>query len=101
MGESAGRAARLNATLLPERGGRIESRRRLSNCGQASSPIRYQGFSLAFSPDSPTAEDHTELGFDERYVVESKDRYLEERFYFDEWDKGLSQQALTRHVSHL
>ncbi|MEW4526469.1 sulfatase-like hydrolase/transferase [Maioricimonas sp. JC845] len=32
---------------------------------------------------------HTPLGFHERYVVENKDRYLEERWYFDEWDKAL------------
>ena len=32
---------------------------------------------------------HTPLGFHERYVVENKDRYLEERYYFDEWDKAL------------
>ena len=32
----------------------------------------------------------TELGFDERYVVENKDRYLEGRYYFDEWDKALA-----------
>ncbi|MCG6154924.1 sulfatase family protein [Rubinisphaera margarita] len=31
----------------------------------------------------------TPLGFHERYVVENKDRYLEERFYFDEWDKAV------------
>ena len=31
----------------------------------------------------------TPLGFHERFVVENKDRYLEERFYFDEWDKAL------------
>ncbi len=29
------------------------------------------------------------LGFHERYVVENKDRYLEGRYYFDEWDKAL------------
>ncbi|MBH53961.1 MAG: arylsulfatase [Opitutaceae bacterium] len=32
---------------------------------------------------------HTPNGFHERYVVENKDRYLEERYYFDEWDKAL------------
>ncbi|MFG0335242.1 MAG: sulfatase [Maioricimonas sp. JB049] len=32
---------------------------------------------------------HTPLGFHERYVVENKDRYLEERWFFDEWDKAL------------
>ena len=36
---------------------------------------------------------HTPLGFHERYVVENKDRYLEERYYFDEWDKALKPAA--------
>lgn len=38
----------------------------------------------------------TPLGFDERYVVENKDRYLEERWYFDEWDKGLRARGLVK-----
>lgn len=36
------------------------------------------------------------LGFHERYVVENKDRYLEERWYFDEWDKGLRARGLVK-----
>ena len=39
---------------------------------------------------------HTPLGFHERYVVENKDRYLEERFYFDEWDKALKARGLVK-----
>lgn len=39
---------------------------------------------------------HTPLGFHERYVVENKDRYLEERWYFDEWDKGLRARGLVK-----
>jgi arylsulfatase A-like enzyme len=39
---------------------------------------------------------HTPLGFDERYVVENKDRYLEERYYFDEWDKALKARGLVK-----
>ncbi|MGN6672805.1 MAG: sulfatase family protein, partial [Thermomicrobiales bacterium] len=35
-------------------------------------------------------------GFHERYVVENKDRYLGERFYFDEWDKGLRARGLVK-----
>ena len=35
----------------------------------------------------------TPLGFDERYVVENKDRYLEGRYYFDEWDKALKARG--------
>ncbi len=39
---------------------------------------------------------HTPLGFHERYVVENKDRFLEERWYFDEWDKGLRARGLVK-----
>ena len=39
---------------------------------------------------------HTPLGFHERYVVENKDRYLEERWYFDEWDKALKARGLIK-----
>ncbi len=39
---------------------------------------------------------HTPLGFHERYVVENKDRYLEERWYFDEWDKALRTRGLVK-----
>ena len=38
----------------------------------------------------------TPLGFHERYVVENKDRYLEERYYFDEWDKALRARGLVK-----
>ena len=38
----------------------------------------------------------TPLGFDERYVVENKDRYLEGRYYFDEWDKALRFRGLVK-----
>ena len=38
----------------------------------------------------------TPLGFDERYVVENKDRYLEGRYYFDEWDKALRFRGLIK-----
>jgi arylsulfatase len=38
----------------------------------------------------------TPLGFHERYVVENKDRYLENRYYFDEWDKALGAQGLVK-----
>eukprot|EP00913_Durusdinium_trenchii_P008809 g8275.t1 len=39
---------------------------------------------------------HSPLGFEERYVVENKDRYLEERYYFDEWDKALRARGLVK-----
>ena len=38
----------------------------------------------------------TPMGFHERYVVENKDRYLEGRYYFDEWDKGLAARGLVK-----
>ncbi len=36
------------------------------------------------------------VGFDERYVVENKDRYLEGRYYFDEWDLALRYRGLVK-----
>ena len=44
---------------------------------------------------------HTPLGFEERYVVENKDRYLEERYYFDEWDKALRARGLIKQQREL
>lgn len=38
----------------------------------------------------------TELGFQERFVVENKDRYLEGRYFFDEWDKALRYRGLVK-----
>lgn len=38
----------------------------------------------------------TELGFHERFVVENKDRYLEGRYYFDEWDRALRFRGLVK-----
>lgn len=35
-------------------------------------------------------------GFHERYVVENKDRYLEGRYFFDEWDKALHARGLPK-----
>ena len=43
----------------------------------------------------------TPLGFHERYVVENKDRYLEERYYFDEWDKALRARGLVKQQREL
>jgi len=43
----------------------------------------------------------TSLGFDERYVVENKDRYLEGRYYFDEWDKALRARGLIKQQREL
>ncbi len=38
----------------------------------------------------------TPCGFNERYVVENKDRYLEGRYFFDEWDKALAARGLVK-----
>ena len=43
----------------------------------------------------------TPLGFHERYVVENKDRYLEGRYYFDEWDKALQARGLVKQQREL
>jgi len=43
----------------------------------------------------------TPLGFHERYVVENKDRYLEGRWFFDEWDKGLRARGLVKQQREL
>jgi len=43
----------------------------------------------------------TPLGFHERYVVENKDRYLEGRYFFDEWDKGLRARGLVKQQREL
>jgi len=43
----------------------------------------------------------TDAGFDERYVVENKDRYLEGRYYFDEWDKALRFRGLVKQQREL
>jgi len=38
----------------------------------------------------------TPCGFHERYVVENKDRFLEGRYFFDEWDKALAARGLVK-----
>ncbi len=43
----------------------------------------------------------TEMGFDQRYVVENKDRYLEGRYYYDEWDKALRARGLVKQQREL
>jgi len=35
-------------------------------------------------------------GFHERYIVENKDRFLEARYFFDEWDKALAANGLIK-----
>jgi len=36
------------------------------------------------------------VGFHERYVVENKDRFLEGRYFFDEWERALAARGLTK-----
>ena len=43
----------------------------------------------------------TEMGFDQRYVVENKDRYLEGRYFYDEWDKALRARGLVKQQREL
>ena len=40
-------------------------------------------------------------GFHERFVVENKDRYLEGRWFFDEWDKALAARGLVKQQREL
>ena len=42
----------------------------------------------------------TSAGFDERYVVENKDRYLEGRYFFDERDKALRARGLIKLLTY-
>ena len=39
---------------------------------------------------------NSDSGFHERYVVENKDRFMEGRWYFDEWDKALAAHGLVK-----
>ena len=43
----------------------------------------------------------TPLGFHQRYVVENKDRFLEGRYYFDEWDKAMHARGLVKQQREL
>jgi arylsulfatase len=43
----------------------------------------------------------THLGFDERFVVENKDRYLEGRYFFDRWDMALQAQGIIKQQREL
>ncbi len=38
----------------------------------------------------------TDMGFNERYVIENKDRYWEGRYFFDEWDKAMRFRGLVK-----
>ncbi|MEY3419634.1 MAG: hypothetical protein RJA46_1405 [Pseudomonadota bacterium] len=38
----------------------------------------------------------TSAGYHQRYVVENKDRFLEGRFFFDDWDRSLAARGLVK-----
>jgi arylsulfatase A-like enzyme len=40
-------------------------------------------------------------GFHERYIVENKDRFLDGRYFFDEWDKALRARGLVKQQREL
>lgn len=42
-----------------------------------------------------------DAGFDERFIVENKDRYLDGRWFFDEWDKALASHGLVKQQREL
>ena len=39
---------------------------------------------------------NAKAGFEERFIVENKDRYLEGRWFFDDWDKALAAHGLKK-----
>ena len=43
----------------------------------------------------------SKCGFHQRYVVENKDRYLEGRYFYDEWDKALRARGLVKQQREL
>ena len=43
----------------------------------------------------------TANGFHERHVVENTDRYLEGRYFFDEWDKALQSRGIVKQQREL
>ncbi len=43
----------------------------------------------------------TPCGFRERYNIENKDRFLEGRYYFDEWDRALAANGLVKQQREL
>lgn len=43
----------------------------------------------------------TPMGFHERFVVENKDRFLEGRYYFDQWDLALRTRGLIKQQREL
>ena len=64
-------------------------------------PLAASGYCCVNVGKMHTVPFETPMGFHERYVVENKDRYLEGRYYFDEWDKGLHARGLVKQQREL
>ena len=58
--------------------------------------LNHSGYYCANIGKMHTWPFQTELGFHERFVVENKDRYLEGRYFFDEWDRALRYRGLVK-----
>jgi arylsulfatase len=58
--------------------------------------LRESGYRCVNIGKMHTIPYNSDSGFDERYVVENKDRYMEGRWYFDEWDKALAANGLVK-----
>lgn len=63
--------------------------------------LRDSGYHTANIGKMHTWPFQTEMGFDQRYVVENKDRYLEGRYFFDEWDKALRARGTVKQQREL
>ncbi|MCJ7739301.1 MAG: sulfatase-like hydrolase/transferase, partial [Anaerolineae bacterium] len=63
--------------------------------------LRASGYMCVNVGKMHTVPFETPLGFHERYVVENKDRYLEGRYFFDEWDKALRVRGLIKQQREL
>ena len=60
------------------------------------SDVRAAGYRTVNIGKMHTIPYDAEAGFDERFVVENKDRFMEGRWYFDEWDKALAAHGLKK-----
>lgn len=58
--------------------------------------LRTSGYTCVNVGKMHTNPFNADAGFSERYLVENKDRYLQERWYFDEWDKALAANGLVK-----
>ncbi len=59
------------------------------------SELRDAGYHTVNIGKMHTTPFRAEAGFDERYVVENKDRYLQGAEFIDDWDKALIARGLT------